>query len=77
MIDVIVTERGIAINPNRQDLLDAVKGEDLPIKTIEELKDIAEKICGKPEKLKFDSEMVAVVKRVDGTVIDTLFRVSR
>ncbi len=26
LIDVVVTERGIAINPRRQDLLDAVKG---------------------------------------------------
>lgn len=77
MIDVIVTERGIAINPNRLDLLDAVKGIDLPIKTIEELKGIAEKICGKPQNPKFDNEMVAVVKWVDGTVIDTLFRVSQ
>ena len=27
LIDVVVTERGIAINPRRQDLLDAVKGQ--------------------------------------------------
>src|SRR5271165_6675127 len=31
LIDVVVTERGIAINPLRQDLLDAVKGSKLPI----------------------------------------------
>ncbi len=29
LIDVVVTERGIAINPRRQDLLDAVKGSKL------------------------------------------------
>jgi len=27
LIDVVVTERGIAINPKRQELLDAVKGK--------------------------------------------------
>ena len=32
LIDVIATERGIAINPQRQDLLDAVKGKGLPIR---------------------------------------------
>ena len=32
MIDVIVTERGIAINPIRADLLNAVKGSKLPIR---------------------------------------------
>jgi citrate lyase subunit alpha / citrate CoA-transferase len=26
LIDVVVTERGLAINPRRQDFLDAVKG---------------------------------------------------
>ena len=29
LIDVVVTERGIAINPRRQDLIDAVKGSAL------------------------------------------------
>ena len=38
LIDVIVTERGIAINPLRQDLLAAVAGSDLPVRPIEEIK---------------------------------------
>ena len=36
LIDVIVTERGIAVNPARTDLLDNLKNSSLPIKTIEE-----------------------------------------
>src|SRR6201993_966381 len=32
LIDVVATERGIAINPKRQDLLDAVRGKGLPIR---------------------------------------------
>lgn len=50
LIDVIVTERGIAINPLRTDLLEKVKGSGLPVKTIHELKEEAEAICGKPDK---------------------------
>ena len=38
MIDVVATERGIAINPLRKDLLDAVKGSKLPIRPIEDIK---------------------------------------
>ena len=49
LIDVIVTERGIAINPLRTDLIEKMKGSSLPIKTIHELKAEAEKICGKPK----------------------------
>ncbi|MEQ8580433.1 MAG: citrate lyase subunit alpha [Marinoscillum sp.] len=72
LIDVIVTERGIAINPLRTDLLDKVKDSDLPIRTIHELKEEAERICGTPQKQVFDDEIVAVVKWVDGTILDSI-----
>ncbi len=70
LIDVIVTERGIAINPLRKDLLEAVKGSNLPIKTIQELKDEAEAICGVPTKPTLGEKVIAAIKWVDGTVID-------
>ena len=76
LIDVIVTERGIAINPLRKDLIAAMKNTSLPIKTIEELKKEAEDICGKPETIKFTDEPVAVVKWVDGTIIDTVWKLA-
>lgn len=72
LIDVIVTERGIAINPLRTDLLDKVKDSGLPIRTIHELKEEAERICGTPKKQVFDDEIVAVVKWVDGTILDSI-----
>ena len=72
LIDVIVTERGIAINPLRQDLIEKVKGSSLPIKTIEELKAEAEAICGVPDKPEFTDDIVAIIKWVDGTVIDVV-----
>ena len=77
LIDVIVTERGIAINPLRKDLIEKVKGSGLPIRTIQELKDEAERICGKPEKPKFGEKIVAAIKWVDGTVIDVVREVER
>ncbi len=77
LIDVIITERGIAINPNRKDLLKAVKGKGLPIKTIEQLFDEVNEICGgKPAKPKLDKDrIVAVIKWVDGTLIDSVYKV--
>ena len=77
LIDVIVTERGIAINPLRKDLLEKVKHTDLPVKSIHELKDEAERICGKPEKPTFSDKVVAVVKWVDGTVIDVVRQIKQ
>ncbi len=75
LIDVIVTERGIAINPLRKDLIEKMKDSKLPIKTIEELKLEAEAICGVPDKPKFTNKPVAVVKWVDGTIIDTVWEI--
>ncbi|NLI24624.1 MAG: citrate lyase subunit alpha [Bacteroidales bacterium] len=75
LIDAIVTERGIAVNPLREDLKrDALKA-GLPVKSIEQLKEEAEKICGKPQKPVLTDRPVAVVKWVDGTVLDTVFQV--
>jgi len=77
LIDVVVTERGIAINPSRQDLLDAVKGSRLPIRPIQDIKAEVERICGgKPAKPTLSERPVAVVKWVDGTVLDTVWQVS-
>lgn len=75
LIDVIVTERGIAINPRRTDLIEKAKESGLPIKTIQQLKDEADKICGKMEKPQLSDEVVAVIKWVDGTIIDSVWKV--
>ena len=76
LIDVVATERGIAVNPNRTDLLEALKGSPLPLRPIEEIRAEVEAICGgKPHAPRRTEEPVAVVKWVDGTVIDTIFRV--
>lgn len=77
LIDVIVTERGIAINPKRTDLIEKMKNSSLPIRTIEELKAEAERICGKAAKPKLSDEIVAVVKWVDGTVLDSIRKVEK
>ncbi|PRR80535.1 Citrate lyase alpha chain [Clostridium liquoris] len=71
-IDVLVTERGIAVNPRRTDLIEKLKETNLPVMTIEELKEIAEKMTGKPEPIKTTDEVVAVVEYRDGTVIDVV-----
>jgi citrate lyase subunit alpha/citrate CoA-transferase len=77
LIDVVVTERGIAINPRREDLLERVRGSSLPLRPIEALKEEVEGILGgPPTKPRLTDEPVAVVKWVDGTVIDTVWRLA-
>ena len=78
LIDVVVTERGIAVNPRRADLLEALErnGSTLPVRPIEAIKAEVEAIVGgPPARPDRTDEPVAVVKWVDGTVLDTVWRV--
>jgi len=76
LIDVVVCERGIAINPRRKDLLRRLRNSDLPIRPIEEIqKEVRKLLGGKPGKARISETPVAVIKWVDGTVIDTVWQV--
>ena len=73
LIDVVVTERGIAINPMRQDLIDATRNSGLPFMTIHQMKEQIERICGGvPDRPAFTDKVIAAIKWVDGTVIDVV-----
>jgi citrate lyase subunit alpha/citrate CoA-transferase len=75
LVDVVVTERGIAINPLRDDLHDALRGSDLPIRTIEDMQREVERMMGgAPERPQRGDRPIAVVKWVDGTVLDTVWQ---
>lgn len=71
-VDVVITDYGIAINPRRQDLIEAMKDVDLPFKTIEELRDIAYSIVGEPEKVQFKDRVVGIIESRDGTIMDVV-----
>lgn len=72
-IDVLVTERGIAINPKRQDLIAAFsKVPELKIVDIKDLQKMAEKQVGTPKPLEYTDRTVALIQYRDGTIIDTI-----
>lgn len=77
LIDVVVTERGIAINPRRQDLRRMLSKTSLPLRSLREIQKEVYAICGgAPAKPLVDRQkIVAIVKWVDGTVLDSVFRV--
>jgi citrate lyase subunit alpha/citrate CoA-transferase len=72
VIDVLVTDHGIAVNPKRKDLLDQFKSSDLPLMSIEDLHQKAIKITGKPEKARTKDNVIALIEWRDGTVIDVV-----
>ena len=72
-IDVVVTEVGVAVNPARKDLIEAFKNvPSIPLISIEELQQRAEKIVGKSEKIEYTDRTVALVEYRDGTLIDEI-----
>ncbi len=74
-VDVLVTDRGIAVNPNRPELAEAIREAGLPLKTIQELQQLAESLTGKPKELETNERIVAVVEYRDGTVLDVVRQV--
>ncbi len=76
MIDVIITERGIAVNPLRTDLLKSLANTKLPLRSIQELKAEAELISGgAAAKPVLGEKTIAAIKWVDGTIIDCVKQV--
>ena len=71
-VDVVITDYGIAINPKRQDLIDALKDSGLPLKSIEALRDIAYAMTGEPERVQFGERVVGIIEARDGSIMDVV-----
>ena len=74
-VDVLVTERGIAINPRRQDLIDKLKHSKLPIMKMEDLLKIAYDFTGVPKPMTQEGRLIGVVRYRDGSIIDSLYQI--
>lgn len=75
VVDLIVTERGIAVNPKRPDLAEDLRKASLPVRSLEELRAEAQRLVGKGKSPVFGDEPVAVIQWRDGTVIDIVRKV--
>jgi len=75
VIDAIVTERGIAVNPRREDLKERFVKAGLPVRELAEIKAEADRLTRPPGRPVFGDEVIAVIEWRDGTVIDTVRRV--
>ena len=73
-VDVIVTERGIAVNPLRRDLKDNLAQSGLPLVEIEDLRRLADSFTGEAEPLEVSDDVVGVVEYRDGSIIDVIRR---
>lgn len=74
-IGVLVTDHGIAVNPNRPDVAERLKAAGLPVMTIQELHDRAMAITGEPAPIEFLDKVVGIIRYRDGTVLDVVRQV--
>ena len=74
-VDVVVTEYGIAVNPARSELAEALRAAGLKVVDIHELAAKAESIIGKPDALRFGDKVVGVVMNRDGSVLDKIYNI--
>ena len=76
-VDVVVTQRGVAVNPAKPDLALRLKDAGLPIVDIHELKQIAERITGVPAVPPEGGRVVARVLSRDGEPLDVVRQLTR
>ena len=74
-IDVLITEKGIAVNPRREDLKEKFIAAGLNVKDIRELKAMAEEICGVPVKAPKGDKIVGEVLGHYGEHVDYIYNV--
>jgi citrate lyase subunit alpha/citrate CoA-transferase len=74
-VDILVTERGICVNPLRGDLIELFKAAKLNIMPIKELQAYAESIMGKPEPIEKSSRVIGLSEYRDGTILDYIYAV--
>lgn len=74
-VDVLVTDHGIAVNPNRPEIIERLKAAKLKVDTIESLYEKAIALTGEPMPLEFEDKIVGIVRYRDGSVIDIVKQV--
>lgn len=75
-VDLLVTQYGIAVNPAKPELKEQLMKAKLPVKDICELKELADRINGVPQKHERKKEkIVAKVLNRDGSLLDTIYGV--
>ena len=75
-IDIVVTDQGIAVNPRKPKLTKKLKDAGLPVYTIQELQQRAEKLVGKPHPIKYTEKVVGLVTYRDGSIIDVIHQLA-
>ena len=76
-VDILVTERGICVNPNRPEIEAALIKANLNIKKIEVLQKEVEAIVGIAKEVEYTDKIVGLIEYRDGSVIDVIRQIAK
>ncbi len=76
VVDVVVTDQGVAVNPRRPELAERLRAAGIPVGTIQRLKEKAETLVGRPDPIRYTDRVVGVVLYRDNTIIDTVRQIA-
>lgn len=74
-IDILVTERGLCVNPNKPELEAKLQEAGLWVRKIEDLEQEVRSICGETQPIEFTDKIVGLVEYRDGSIIDVIYQV--
>ncbi len=72
VVDVVVTDVGVAVNPRRKDLRKRCEKAGICVRDIKDLQEEAYSIAGEPEKPEKKERIIGVIQYRDGSVIDVV-----
>ena len=72
VVDVVVTDQGVAVNPRRPEVAKKLRKAGIHVYTIQELRDKALALVGRPDPIRYKDRVVGVVMYRDNTVIDVI-----
>jgi citrate lyase subunit alpha/citrate CoA-transferase len=75
-VDVIVTEQGVAVNPARNDLREKFSKSGIPVRPINELREMVDAMVGTPVPIEYTDKVAGIVTYRDGSVIDLIRQVT-
>ena len=74
-VDVVVTDQGVAVNPRRPEVERKLRRAGIKVYTIEELRDKALALVGRPDPIRYTDRVVGVVMYRNNTIIDVIRQV--
>ena len=74
-VDILVSDRGICVNPKRDDLKEKLNNNNIETRNIKEVYEEIISLTGIPSKVSYTDKIVGVVEYRDGTVIDIIYQI--